>query len=174
MWNEAATYIMYPLSPLAMALSDVAVGSGPILLNNVSCDQSHSMLSQCVHPKEIGLHPCTSRRAGVRCDETLYSSSMPPTESTNPPEHSSTNTTAVCAHTLTDVLMQLPTCTCMLYFYFLQVNNDLSLILGTVGALLAVGAIAICVMVVVIVVVKRKNTGGRYIIIYRLFRSTIT
>lgn len=56
----------------------------------------------------------------------------------------------------------------------LQDNIDLSLILGTVGALLAVGAIAICVMVVVIVVVKRKNTGGRYIIIYRLFRSTIT
>ena len=45
---------------------------------------------------------------------------------------------------------------------FLQVNDDLSLLLGIVCALLAVGAVAICVMVVVIVVVKRKKSG-RYI-----------
>lgn len=50
-----------------MALSDVAAGSGPIFLYNVSCNQNHSRLSECVHPQEIGLNPCTSGIAGVSC-----------------------------------------------------------------------------------------------------------
>ena len=51
-----------------------------------------------------------------------------------------------------------------LYTVLLQaeVNTDMSLILGTVGALLVMGAVAICVTVVVIVGVKKKKKGVRY------------
>ena len=31
-------------------------GMGPILLDNVICDQNHSNLFQCVHPLDIGIH----------------------------------------------------------------------------------------------------------------------
>ena len=43
---------------------------GPILLDNVTCDQSHLELLQCVHPLDIGIHNCdreTVNVAGVIC-----------------------------------------------------------------------------------------------------------
>ena len=42
---------------------------GPILLDNVACDQSHSELLQCVHPHDIGIHNYYNREnvAGVIC-----------------------------------------------------------------------------------------------------------
>ena len=43
-------------------------GVGPILLDNVTCDQSHSELLQCVHPLDIGIHNCNQENvAGVIC-----------------------------------------------------------------------------------------------------------
>ena len=43
-------------------------GVGPILLDNVTCDRSHSDLLQCVHPQDIGIHNCNRENvAGVIC-----------------------------------------------------------------------------------------------------------
>ena len=43
-------------------------GMGPILLDSVTCDQSHSELLQCVHPQDIGIHDCDQENvAGVIC-----------------------------------------------------------------------------------------------------------
>ena len=47
------------------------VGEGPTLLFNITCNHTHSELSQCVHPESIGLNDCISqdKRAGVICPE---------------------------------------------------------------------------------------------------------
>ena len=37
---------------------------GPILLDNVTCDQSHSELLQCVHLLDIGIHNCDRENVG--------------------------------------------------------------------------------------------------------------
>ena len=45
-------------------------GMGPILLDNVTYNQSHSELLQCVHPlvQDIGVHNCDQENvAGVIC-----------------------------------------------------------------------------------------------------------
>jgi hypothetical protein len=43
-------------------------GMGPILLDNITCDQSHSELLQCMHPIYIGIHDCDRENAaGVIC-----------------------------------------------------------------------------------------------------------
>ena len=43
-------------------------GMGPILLDNVACDQSHSGLLQCVDPQDIGVHDCDRENVvGVIC-----------------------------------------------------------------------------------------------------------
>ena len=43
-------------------------GMGPILLDNVTCNQSHLELLQCVHPLNIGVHDCDRENvAGVIC-----------------------------------------------------------------------------------------------------------
>ena len=49
-------------------------GQGPVLLNNVECNQSHTNLSQCVHELSIGLLDCRSENiAGVTCQESTTS-----------------------------------------------------------------------------------------------------
>ena len=46
-------------------------GMGPILLDNVACDQSNSDLLQCVHPQIIGFHNCNRENvAGVICPDS--------------------------------------------------------------------------------------------------------
>ena len=41
---------------------------GPILWDNITCDQSHSELFQCVHVLDIGIHNCDRENiAGVIC-----------------------------------------------------------------------------------------------------------
>ena len=47
------------------------VGEGPPLLFDITCDHTHSKLSQCVHPESIGLRECVSqdKRGGVICPE---------------------------------------------------------------------------------------------------------
>ena len=43
-------------------------GMDPILLDNVTCNQSHLELLQCVHPLDIGVHDCDQENvAGVIC-----------------------------------------------------------------------------------------------------------
>ena len=93
---------------IAVLLSNLAAGDGPVLLSNVSCNQSHSRLSQCVRTEEIGLHSCEGGRiAGVACrtdapttTSSTTTSSEVPTLSTS--TESTTDTTAsrdcsVCA-----------------------------------------------------------------------------
>ena len=45
------------------------VGMGPILLDNVTCNQTHLELLQCVHPQNISVHGNCDREnvAGVIC-----------------------------------------------------------------------------------------------------------
>ena len=51
-------------------------GMGPILLDNVTCDQSHSELFQCVHHLDIGIHNCDRENvAGVICPNITVSDS---------------------------------------------------------------------------------------------------
>ena len=54
---------------IGMPVSQIfGAGMGPILLDNVACDQSHSELLQCVHPLDIGIHNCNQKNvAGVIC-----------------------------------------------------------------------------------------------------------
>ena len=94
---------------IAVLLSNLAAGDGPVLLSNVSCNQSHTRLSQCVYTEEIGLLSCDGGRiAGVACrtdaptttTSSTTTSSEVPTLSTS--TESTTNTTAsrdcsVCA-----------------------------------------------------------------------------
>lgn len=49
-------------------MSNFGTGMGPILLNNVTCNQSHLELFQCIHPLDIGTHDCDQENAaGVTC-----------------------------------------------------------------------------------------------------------
>ena len=108
------------ISALPVNTSHFEAGDGPILLDNVACNESHANLSQCVHPLDIGIHDCEEDNiAGVIClsgaDTKLNS------------------------------------------------DKSQSALLGSVGAALAVGAIAVvCVVFVVVVAVKRrkKNNDG--------------
>ena len=61
------------------------VEAGPPLLFNVTCNHTHSELSQCVHPDSIGLHDCVSQdeRAGVTCPELTSISTISPSWSTS-------------------------------------------------------------------------------------------
>ena len=48
------------------------VGMGPILWDNVTCDQNHSELLQCVHTLDIGIHNCDQENvAGVICPNVI-------------------------------------------------------------------------------------------------------
>ena len=78
-------------------MNTFGVGEWPLLLSDVNCTETHSRLSECVHPEEIGLYRClygSATRAGVSCETavtsspvtdvttTSSSSSVLPTEST--------------------------------------------------------------------------------------------
>ena len=55
---------------LGVPISNFGVGKGPILFDNVTCNQTHSELSQCVDLQTIGLHNCDrDNTAGVICPE---------------------------------------------------------------------------------------------------------
>ena len=101
----------------------------------MACNKSHSNLSQCVHPLDIGIHECEEDNiAGVIC---LIVSS---TEVTN---------TSVTNKNGADT----------------KVNGkeSQSALFGSVGAALAVGAIAVVgIVFIVIMTVKRrtKNKNG--------------
>ena len=49
-------------------MNSFGAGMGPVLLDNVNCNQSHSELLQCVHPLDFGIHECDQESvAGVIC-----------------------------------------------------------------------------------------------------------
>ena len=55
-----------------MPVSNVGAGEGPILFDNVTCNQTLSELSQCVNLGNIGLHNCDQdNTAGVICPEVV-------------------------------------------------------------------------------------------------------
>ena len=65
-------------------------GMGPILLDNVTCNQSHLELLQCVHPQNIGVDDCDRENvAGVICPNasTTIAATM------NKPSNITTSTT---------------------------------------------------------------------------------
>ena len=64
-------------------------GMGPILLDNVTCDQSHLELLQCVHPKDIGVHDCDQENAvGVICPYVSDASTITSTAAVTTFKHS--------------------------------------------------------------------------------------
>ena len=65
-------------------------GMGPILLDNVTCNRSHSELLQCIHPLDIGIHNCDRKNvAGVAC------TNVSATTTTNTPPTPNTTTTEI-------------------------------------------------------------------------------
>ena len=94
----------FPPFCTAAIINTFGAGEGPILLYNVTCNRTHTELSQCVHPLSIGLRDCVSqdKRAGVICLElasfttTAISTSRSlsytlqttePSTATTPPNH---------------------------------------------------------------------------------------
>ena len=66
-----------------IAVNNSGVGDGPILFDNVSCNQYNSKLSQCVHMLSIGQHQCDRRNtAGVICPKDGVETAVVP-QSTN-------------------------------------------------------------------------------------------
>ena len=126
--------------------SHFGAGEGPVLLENVRCNQSHSNLSQCVDLRDIGTLRDCKNIAGVICmgeDMMNTSTRVVPTtilhvtsinmpcDSTNK-SYDTTPTASIGSGSLT-----LP-------------------ILGTTGTLLIIGAIAAIAIVIIVVVVKKR------------------
>ena len=125
--------MFYYVTALPVNTSYFEAGDGPILLDNAACNKSHLNLSQCVHPLDIGIHNCEEDNiAGVIC--LNVSSTVAEV----------TNTSA------TNKINADPTA---------KANKSQSALFGSVGAALAVGAIAVVgiVFVVVMGVRRRKN-----------------
>ena len=118
---------------LPVNTSHFEAGDGPILLDNVACNNSHANLSQCVHPQSIGIHECEEDNiAGVIC---LNISS---TEVTN---------TLVTKKNGTDTKV--------------IGKESQSTLFGSVGAALAVGAIATVAVVGIAVLLGTKQRKRR-------------
>ena len=101
--HHVYTLISY-FSPAA-TLRELGAGTGPILLNNVSCNHSHLKLSQCIRPEQIGLHNCARNQAvGVICHKVFsynmyLTSTHPPMTSTPGPQTTSSTVTRFNNHT---------------------------------------------------------------------------
>ena len=89
------TFIIFPLA-IAIPVLKSGTGDGPVLLNNVSCNQNSTELSQCVHPLSIGIHNCNkSHTAGVKC-QRIISPSRSTAQSTRYKSVAITSTCIVC------------------------------------------------------------------------------
>ena len=134
----------------AVLLSNLAAGDGPVLLSNVSCNQSHTRLSQCVRTEEIGLLSCDGGRiAGVACRTDAPTTTSSTTMSSEVP----TSSTATSTMSPTNPIPPVPSANTM---------PQLGAIIGAVVGVLAVGIIAtILVVVVVVLVAKRRSKGER-------------
>ena len=124
--------------------SRFGAGEGPILLENVTCNKSHSNLSQCVDLRHnIGILSDCEHTAGVICvgEDKSTSTELTVLYSTtiNIMSHNSTNK----SHDTT------PTASVG--------SGSLTLpILGTMGTLLIIGAIAVIAIVIIVVVVRKR------------------
>ena len=110
-------------------------GEGPMLLENVSCNQQHSNLSQCVDFRFTGTSRDYKHTAGVICSDENISITM------------STSTKQV----LTTLLS---------YDTYSNGSGSLLLpLLGSLGALVIIGVIAAIAIVIIMVVIMRKRVG---------------
>ena len=105
-------------------------GEGPILLENVRCNQQHSNLSQCVDFRFTGTSRDCKHTAGVICSDENITMSTPTKQ------------------VLTTLLS-----------YSNGSGSLLLPLLGSLGALVIIGVIAAVAIVVIIVVIMRKRVG---------------
>ena len=132
-YNTSFIYYHYNIIALPVNTSRFEAGDGPILLDNVACNKSHSNLSQCVHPLDIGIQEYEEGNiAGVIC---LNISS---TEVTNTP---------VMKYNGADIKVNS--------------NKSQSALFGSVGAALAVGAIVTVAVVGIAVLLGTKQKKRR-------------
>ena len=130
--------------------SHFGAGEGPILLENVRCNQSHSNLSQCVdYFKHIGTVRRCMHTAGVICEDMTMSTStelVPTTDQT--PSTSPHATTANISHdnTYTSYAYYDTTLTAS--------NSSVVAIVVTVGALILL-AMAAAITVIALVLIAR-------------------
>ena len=76
--NNIMYVFYYTIIALPVNTSHFEAGDGPILLDNVACNKSHSNLSQCVYPVNIGVQFCIGNNiAGVECLEESQNSQLP-------------------------------------------------------------------------------------------------
>ena len=123
--------MFYYVTALPVNTSYFEARGGPRLLGNAACNKSHLNLSQCVHPLDIGIHNCEEDNiAGVIC--LNVSSTVAEV----------TNTSA------TNKINADPTA---------KANKSQSALFGSVGAALAVGAIAVVGIVFIIVVAVKMR-----------------
>ena len=82
--NIVCRYAAYELN------QSFGAGMGPILLDNVTCDQSHLELLQCVHPQNIGVHDSDRENvAGVICLSVSDATTITSTAAVTTFKHSS-------------------------------------------------------------------------------------
>ena len=126
--------MFYYVTALPVNTSHFEAGDGPILLDNVACDKSHSNLSQCVHPLDIGIHDCEEDNiAGVIC-LNIFSTEV-------------TNTPVMLKYNGADIEVNS--------------NKSQSALFGSVGAALAVGAIVTVAVVGIAVLLGTKQRKRR-------------
>ena len=129
--------------------SHFGAGEGPILLENVTGNQSHSSLSQCVDFTRFGTHGPCMHTAGVICEDMMMSTSTelaPTTDQT--PSTSPHATTANISHDSTY----------MSHAYYdttpAASNSSVVAIVVTVGALILL-AMAAAITVIALVLIAR-------------------
>ena len=108
-------------------------GEGPILLENVRCNQQHSNLSQCVDFRFTGTSRDCKHTAGVICSDENITMSTP-------------------AKQVLTTLLSHDT-------YSNGSGSLLLPLLGSLGALVIIGVIAAFAIVIIMVVIMRKTVG---------------
>ena len=108
-------------------------GEGPILLENVRCNQQHSNLSQCVDFRFTGTSRDCKHTAGVICSDENITMSTPTKQ-------------------VLTILLSYDT-------YSNGSGSLLLPLLGSLGALVIIGVIAAIAIVIIMVVTMRKRVG---------------
>ena len=140
---------------LPVNTSHFEAGDGPILLDNVTCNKSHLNLSQCVHPLNIGIHDCErDNTAGVICLNISSTTNTPVTHK------NAADTKIISSTTLTNTSVTKNNGADTKVIS----NISQSALFGSVGAALAVGAIAVACIVFIVVAVKRKKKNNNGIL----------
>ena len=130
----------------------------------MACNKSHSNLSQCVHPLDIGIHDCEEDNiAGVICLKiapttvTKFNTPVTNKNSTDTKVNSITKVSQLLSTTLTNtsVINKSGADTKV------NSNKSQSVLFGSVGAALAVGAIATVAVVGIAVLLGKKQRKRR-------------